>query len=355
MSPLSIYELTMVIKKRYLEATKSGRTKILDEYCANTWLNRKYAISKIRNMCFKNKDPCSDWRWKKRIYSNEADSLLIKVWKAYDRICWERLHPYLREWLNKLIQFWYANPSDSTKKELLKRNIEIRLSSQWLENEAWYWEFDLIAHCWWSLKWDFIYTNQYVDIKTTWTERIAVMWKWQARVFASIKKIEELLPFPLKWIDSDNWAEFINHQLCKYCEKNWINFTRWRPWCSKDNAHIEQKNYSLVRKVLWYDRFDTDIHLRMINDLYSNELRLYLNFFQPSQKMLKKIRIWSKYKRDYDWAKTPYQRVLECPEISQVTKDKLKALYNTLDPIKLKKIIDKKVLNIIKLKSKNDL
>lgn len=73
-----------------------------------------------------------------------------------------------------------------------------------------------------------------------------------------------------------------------YCDENNIEFTRSRPYMKKDNAHIEQKNWPLVRKILGYDRFDTQFQLDLINDLYDNELRLYLNFFQPTMKLKKR-------------------------------------------------------------------
>lgn len=175
------------------------------------------------------------------------------------------------------------------------------------------------------------------------------MGKWQSRVFEAIKEIKSKLPFKLLWFDSDNWSEFINHQLVKYCEENKIQFTRSRPYHSKDWAHIEQKNYTLVRKILWYWRFDTDALLKEINDLYDNEIRLFTNFFQPTLKLKEKVRIWSKYKRKYDKAKTPYQRVIESKDVPEKTKERLKDIYLKLDPIKLKKNIDKKVLNIVRL------
>ena len=173
------------------------------------------------------------------------------------------------------------------------------------------------------------------------------MGKSQNRVFKAIKNIRKQLPFDLQGIDSDNGSEFINHQLYKYCEKEKIEFTRSRPYMKKDNAHIEQKNFPLVRKVLGYDRFDTELQLRLINNLYDNELTLYINFFQPTLKLRDKIRIGSKTKKIYDKAKTPYQRVLNCSDISQEYKDRLKALYLTLDPIKLKSEIDRKIKKII--------
>ena len=393
MSKETLMELTQIIAKRYLKAiSKKDKTKILDEFCANSWLNRKYTITKIRDICFKNKDIWSDKRWRKKLYSNGLNVLIIEIWKMYDYICWERLHPVLMEWFEILKRFWYLQKliksewliesvlkkelydvslstvkrriSDYKKRNdfywnwswlsstkpwaLLKREIPIKLN-QWNEASPWYCEFDLVAHCWWSLLGQLIYTLQAVCIKTTWTERKAVMGKAQWRVFEAIKDIRVQLPFDLLWFDSDNWSEFINHQLIKYCEDNNIQFTRSRPYHSKDWAHIEQKNYTLVRKILWYGRFDTDELLNQINNLYDNELRLYINFFQPTLKMVEKVRVWSKYKRKYDEAKSPYKRVLECKEIPSKVKERLTEVYLKLDPIKLKKEIDKKVMNIVRL------
>jgi len=379
MTKKAIMELTQVITKRYLNAkTRREKTMILNEYCANTGLHRKYAITKIQEICFKDKEIRK--RGRKKKYSVQADILLIRVWKAYDRICGERLHPFLEEGIKKLKQFGHINPdkkieaevlgmSQSTvkrriKKErkrlgksqfsttkpgtLLKKAIPIKTIC-WNENTPGYCEIDLVAHCGGSLSGDFIYTLQFVDICTTWTERKAVMGKGQLRVFEAIKEIRQLLPFVLKGIDSDNGSEFLNFQLMRYCNNNNIEFTRSRPYMKKDNAHIEQKNYPLVRKVLGYDRFDTQKQLFLINSLYDNELRLYLNFFIPSLKLKGKIKIGSKYQRKYGEAKTPYRRVLEHPNTSQKQKEILIALYNSLDPIKLKKKIDTKVKNIISL------
>jgi len=315
MTKETIMELTLIVAKRYLKAkTKKEKTKILDEYCANTKLHRKYAIRKIRDICFKEKK--SKKRGRKKEYSFEADALLIKVWEAYDKICGERLQPFLSEGIKKLEQFGYIKPSETVKAEVLKMSmasVKRRIRAErirygksqfsstkpgtllkkaipiqtlcWNEENPGYCEIDLVAHCGGSLLGDLIYTLQFVDIKTTWTERKAVMGKGQKGVLKAIKQIRKLLPFSLKGIDSDNGSEFINYHLVHYCKKENIRLTRSRPYMKKDNAHIEQKNYPLVRKILGYDRFDTNKQLQLINDLYDNELRLYLNFFKPSLKL----------------------------------------------------------------------
>ncbi len=379
MSPKTVMELTLIVAKRYLQAKrKPEKTKILDEYCENTNLNRKYAITKIRERCFKEKYPRK--RGRKRLYSNEADAALIDVWQHFDCICAERLYPYLPEAIAVLEKFGYLKLNSETKAELLKmsrasigrriskhrelndrvlisttkpgyllkKNIPIQTGC-WDISKPGFCEIDLVAHCGGNASGDFINTLQAVDIKTTWTERVAVMGKAQKRVFEGVKRIRSQLPFNLLGIDSDNGSEFINHQLWKYCEDEKIQFTRSRPYMKKDNAHIEQKNWPLVRKILGYDRFDTNHQLKLINNLYDNELRLFLNFFQPTLKLVSKVRYGAKIKRKHDKAKTPYQRVLDCPEISQETKDELIALYQTLDPVQLRRKITQKIKVIISL------
>lgn len=379
MSPKSKMEYSKEVARRYLKIKgRKEKTKILDEFCATAVYNRKYAIDKLKRINFR--DPPPQRRNRGKLYSGEADETLIRIWEYYGCLCAERLHPFLPEGIRKLEQFGHLHLSQSVKRELLsmsrptigrrimghqkrfgkskglsatkpgsllKKHIPIKTSS-WDEGRPGFTEIDLVAHCGGSLLGDLIYTLQAVDIKTTWTERVAVMGKSQKAVFAAIKKFRHELPFILRGIDSDNGSEFINDQLWKYCQKEDIAFTRSRPYMSKDNAHIEQKNWPLVRKILGYDRFDTQFQLHLINDLYDNELRLYLNFFQPTMKLAEKTRVGAKIKRRHDTPRTPYQRVLECPEVSEETKEKLRKLYATLDPVKLKKAIERKVDRIIK-------
>lgn len=372
-------EYAKAVAKRYLKArTRKEKTKMLDEFCATAGYHRKAGIRKIRTINFR--DPPIK-KNREKGFSAMADALLIQIWEAYGHICGERLHPFLTEGMTILERCGYIHEPESVKQEvlsmslasvkrrivghkkrmgkdqfkglsatkpgsLLKRQIPISTKC-WDQTQAGFCEIDLVAHCGGSLSGDFVYTLQFVDIKTAWTERKAVMGKGQTGVFTAIKEIEALLPFDLKGLDSDNGSEFINHQLWKYCEENTIAFTRSRPYMSKDNAHIEQKNWPMVRKILGYDRFDTMVQLNLINDLYDNELRLYLNFFQPAMKLKEKIRVGSKYKRKYDTPKTPYQRVLECSDVPEERKQALRDIYAKLDPVKLKKGIERKVAIII--------
>lgn len=158
----------------------------------------------------------------------------------------------------------------------------------------------MVSHSGSSAAGDFIQSLNCTDIHTTWTETRAVMGKGQALTLDAISDIKNSLPFALLGIDSDNGSEFINYHLKRFCDNNKIQFTRSRPYKKDDNAHIEQKNWTHVKKIFGYQRYDTKYALNLMNDLYSNELQLFHNFFQPSVKLVRKIRIGSKLKRIYD-------------------------------------------------------
>jgi len=167
-------------------------------------------------------------------------------------------------------------------------------------------------------------------------------------VFSGIETIKERLPFSILGIDSDNGAEFINAHLLRYCREEHITFTRSRPYRRNDSCFVEQKNWSVIRRAVGYGRYDTDKELNILNKLYGY-LRLYVNFFQPVRKLIKKERIGSKVTKRYDEAKTPYRRVLASPNIVDEIKMKLKNQYDMLNPAELKRRITKLQNKLLKL------
>ena len=162
------------------------------------------------------------------------------------------------------------------------------------------------------------------------------------------KGIRKRTPFDWKGLDSDNGQEFINQILYKYCQREKLEFTRSRPNRKNDNAYIEQKNWTHVRKLLGYLRYDTLGELMIINDLYRNELRLYKNFFQPVMKLVSKERIGGKIKRKYGVPKTPYQSLRESNQVSKEAKEELKGVYLGLNPAELKRGIEAKLDKLFK-------
>lgn len=383
MSLHSRQEYLQKVKKRYLKANADEKNKMLNEYCKNTKLNRKYVIrclSPRTSLVGKISKPR---RARTCTYTNHEIYYLKKIWEILDYPCGQRLRPMLEEMINKLKFFKELSiPDDATKKllkissttidvklkkyktmarrklnsttkpgSMLKQHIPIRTSS-WAEKRPGYCELDTVTHCGSSADGEFINSITLTDIFTQWTEGMCVIGKAEKRIKDGLDDISKRLPFPLKAIDPDNGSEFINWQLYHYCEKEKIEFTRGRPYKKNDNAHVEQKNWTHVRKVFGYQRRETEAEQKIMNDLYKNELRLYKNFFQPNIKLIDKKRVGKhdeKIKRIYDTAKTPYQRVLECQGINETEKEKLREIYATLNPAQLKRQIVEKLKQLQKI------
>jgi Integrase core domain len=173
-------------------------------------------------------------------------------------------------------------------------------------------EVDLVSHSGNSASGEFAHTLNVTDIHTTWSESVAVLGRGEQAVQRALNQVAEELPFRLLGVDSDNGSEFINWHLKRWCEQKEIQLTRGRPYKKDDNAHIEPKNGTHVRKLLGWERYDTQQAVETINDLYRQELRLWLNLFLPSVKLLKKVRGGSKVRRVYDRPRTPFERVRAC-------------------------------------------
>jgi hypothetical protein len=364
-------EYLKTLVDRYLKADKRGKGQVLDEYCRNTGHNRKYVIRKIRHG---SADESRLRRRRKVIYGSEVREALWRVWKMFDFPCGQRLKPVLVHEVERLRELGelevsqrvaqkLARISSATidrvlrsKKEvwklgrkrasggarLLAKRIPLRLTD-WDRERVGYVEMDLVCHCGASTAGEYLSSLSAVEISSGWWEAQAVMGRAQCRIFAALLAIRERTPFTWRGIDSDNDQMFINAQLYRYCQNEELEFTRSRPNRKNDNAHIEQKNYTHVRRPLGYLRYDTDEELALINDLYENELRLYKNFFQPVMKMVSKQRVNGQLKRKYDIARTPYQRLLDSGQLSLRQQQALRRCYRTLNPAELKRRIDEKL------------
>ena len=191
-------------------------------------------------------------------------------------------------------------------------------------------------------------TVNFVDIATCWTEQRAVWGKGEQGILQQVNDVEQTLPFPMRGFDCDNGNEFINHHLVRHFtyRKNPIQFTRSRSYHKEDNCHIEQKNWTHVRQWFGYHRLDNPKAVPLMNQLYKSEWRLYLNFFLPSFKLMEKKRVASKTIKKYDTPKTPYERVLASPHIPASIKRSLKEQFDTLNPFRLRKAMEKKLEKI---------
>ena len=377
-------ELVLSTKPRYLKAGKKEKTKILDEFCENTGYQRKYAIQIFQAKCDYRRVSRDGRKPRKKIYSSEVMSVIIKVWELLKFPCGVRLQPNIISTLESMIKFKEITVSlDVMNKlktisaktidrrlnkereirhldkhrgttrhgSLLKSSIPIRITN-WNTSDVGFMEMDTVSHNGGDPSGEFISTLDMVEICSGWSEQFGLMGKGERGVVTAVDSINNDLPFKLKGADSDSGSEFINWHMVRYCEKNNLFFTRSRPERKNDNAYVEQKNYTHVREWLGYGRYDTPEQLSAINDLYRNELRLYNNFFLPVMKILSKEKINNSVcRKKYDVAKTPYQRLMESDQISKEQKQKLLDLYLTLNPVQLKKSIDEKIKSIKKLQA----
>jgi len=230
---------------------------------------------------------------------------------------------------------------------LLRDSIPIK-TGQWDESRPGFLEGDTIAHCGSSMAGQFAWTLDCVDIATGWTEQRAIWAKATDEVVAQMKSIERALPFELLGFDCDNGGEFLNYLMVKFFldRHKPVQFTRSRAYKKNDNAHIEQKNWTHGRQWLGYDRLDKEDVVPLMNDLYENEWRLFHNFYCPSVKLLSKKRVGSKVIKQHDAPKTPYQRVLESPHISDYAKRGLQHIFDNTNPFQLRRKTDEKLRRI---------
>jgi hypothetical protein len=231
---------------------------------------------------------------------------------------------------------------------LLKQAIPIRTFTPWEEEHPGFLEIDLVAHCGSTTEGTYLNTLTATDLATGWTECLALANKTQVAVSQAIGQLRLDLPFPLLGLDSDNGSEFINDTLLRYCLTEQITFTRSRPYQKNDQAHVEQKNWSVVRHTIGYDRLETPEELALLRSIYT-DLRLYINFFQPVLKLVGKERVDGKTIRTYDRATTPYRRVLALNSLPLEVKARLTALYVQLNPVTLRTSIDAKVALLWKI------
>jgi hypothetical protein len=248
----------------------------------------------------------------------------------------------------------YAKHSLATTKpgSLLKKHIPIN-TNQWDEHTPGFLEADTVAHCGTSVAGMFVYTLTMTDIATGWTEHRATWGKGEHGVFEAIQSIEQCLPFRVRGFDCDNGSEFINWPLLKYFTRRRrpVYYTRSREYHKNDNAHVEEKNWTHVRQYLGYQRFEDKRIVSMLNELYTNQWRLLMNFFLPQVKLIAKERVGSKIIKRHDHPQTPLQRLLAHPSVAPKIKRQLRQQLSSLDPFSLQLTVSVKIKNILQLAS----
>jgi len=365
------------IDPRYRKASRAEKHRILDEFCANGSYHRKHAI-RLLNRSLAPVPAVRRRRVRGQTYGPMMISVLKAVWEAADypwSVRLKALLPDCMPWIRRCFRL-----SAETERQLLAispRSIDYRLRGEKrkrrrrlygrtkpgtllkhhipLKTDHWdvqapgYTEIDLVSHSGDSASGEFCYSLNVTDIHTGWTETQAVLGKSQEAVRAALETIRQALPFALRGIDSDNGSEFINDHLYRYCQAGAIQFTRGRPYKKDDNAHIEQKNWTHVRRLLGYVCYDSPESREAINDLYRNELRRFQNLFLPPVKLARKERIGSRLRRRYEAAQTPLQRLAASRQADAARVTELQRLRERLDPFDLSATMEAKLEGIFAL------
>ena len=375
MTPASVRDYIATLRPRYAVASRALKHQILDELCATAHYTRKGAI---RALTHPPAAPATDRRGRPPLYPPTVHIALATVWEAAGYPWSHRLKALLPLWLPWASQRFTCAPDTIRRLQamsprtmdrvlhdrrqalqrrlygrtkpgtLLKHHIPLKID-RWQVTVPGFVEIDLVTHGGPMSEGDCLHSLNLTDIHTTWVETRAVLGKTQRAICAALEEMRQALPFPLRGIDSDNGSEFINDQLWRYCRAHDIQFTRGRPYQKDDNAHIEQKNWTHVRKLLGWDRYASPEALDAVNALYRQELRLMMNLCQPAVKLQRRVRVGSRVRRLYDAPQTPLDRAVASEGIDRQRLVALQTLRQRLDPFALAETIDRKLTQIHRL------
>lgn len=358
------------IWERYRNSTKVQKSRILDEFCEVTGFHRKYA-TRILGAAVPQRLRRPGPRTK---YDLEFTEVLFELWQVMRRMCSEKMVESIPEWLryfqsekmtedirqkllsvsastiDRCLKSFRAQRGLSTTKpgKYLRAKIPLTIHEEGVKTPG-YLQSDTVAHCYDDIRGKYAHSLTLTDVHTTWTENRAVWTKDSKGVMAEFLEVERELPFRILGYSSDNGGEVLNDRLIRYLEQKNVRMTRGRAYQKNDNAHVEQKNNTHVRKLFGYDRIDHPSLVKLMNQIYKNYWNPILNYFTPAMKTKNKERHGAKIIKTYDDPKTPYQRLMDCPKISKQTKMKLKQKKEGLNPVQLSQDLDEHLKLFFKL------
>ena len=355
-------ELLATIRDRYRESSKKDKGRILDEFIAVTGHHRKHGIRLLGQ--FGNTGEKLSMIKDRRIYDEAVREAVILAWETTDRICGKRLKAALPHLVESMERHGHLDldlevrerllaASAATLDRLLKpvrstvsgrrrrrrnlspgRNIPVRTFADWNRPPPGFLEIDLVAHCGDNMGGSFVYSLVATDVCTGWTEAVPLLAREQSLVVTGLEAIGRQLPFPIRGIDSDNDSVFINATLSQYCGERGIEFTRSRPYRKNDQAWIEQKNGAVIRRFIGHDRYSGPVAGQTMAHLYG-AMRRYVNYFQPSFKLMEKIRNGSAVVKRYSPPATPCDRLMRHEAVSDDARARLGERRTALDPVAL--------------------
>ncbi|HKR47874.1 MAG TPA: transposase family protein, partial [Paraburkholderia sp.] len=357
-------ELIEAVGERYRRASRDGKRQILDEFLRLTGYHRKHAI---RVLCTEVRAPKAKPGPQRR-YNDEVRAALITLWEAADRICGKRLKAVIPTLIESMTRYGHLTLSDGLRERLLevsaatidrlladvreqafdgkrkraggvgnaiRRAVPIRTFADWNDPLPGYLEIDFVEHCGGiKVDGDFVHSLVMTDIATGWTECLAMPFRNHAFVIEHVERVRAALPFPLRGLDSDNDTAFMNEAVFDFCKATGIELTRSRAYKKNDQAWVEQKNGSIVRRLVGYGKLRGLEDTETLASLYRIS-RLYINYFQPSFKLKSKTRHGARVTKRYEAPLTPLERVLRSPTVLEATKQRLREEFRSLDPVEL--------------------
>jgi len=351
------------VGKEYERAHEKGRGRLLDEAEKRTGLNRKYLIRVLNHP---QRQRPRKRRRRRAAYGAVVVTALIEVWDIFEQPCGQRMVAVLRSELDRLRKLGELRCSETVAGQLqqisastidrllgrekrirqLRRNrnpnvqrliyqkVPVKVAADWDTSEIGNVQVDFVAHCGRSTGGDYIHTISAVDIATNWWEGQAIAVRCQQATKEGLSQMQPRFPFRIRELHPDNDSALVNDLLWDWTQQERIRLSRSRPYKKNDNAWVEQKNWTHVRKVVGYRRFDTTSELCVLNEIY-NSLRLYKNFCLPTLRLKSKTRVQGRIKRVYDPPCTPYERVLGSRQVDRNTKQTLRSTYQALNPAAL--------------------
>ena len=353
--------VTQAAAMRYERASKRGKTRILDELCANTGWHRNHARKALKAALAPT--VVTMRRPRPVTYGPEVIAALTVCWTVLDMPAGKRLAPMLAELVAVLRHFRELVISDETAAllvamsaatidrrladerarckvkgrvgtkpgSLLKSQIAVRTWADWDDAVPGFVEIDTVFHDGGNRGGGHAFTLTVTDIATGWTESRSMPDRTAKHILAALNNIAAAMPFPILGVDSDNGSEFINDDLLRWCQKRKITFTRSRPGNKNDGCHVEQKNWAVIRTVVGYYRYDTASELLLLNEIWQLQSQL-TNYFHPQQKLVSKVRAGAKVSRKHDTAATPFHRAIDHPSMTVDRIVALKRTYSLINP-----------------------
>ena len=364
-------ELLEAVGARYRGATRSERSRILDEFAAVTGYHRKHAIRLLSaggdreedGQAGVSQEPTASRRC---VYGTEVRDALIQLWEVADRVCSKRLRPMVPVLLPALERHGRVVLDAAMRAKLLtvsaasidrlltevrlvagggrrrpagfgsavRRSVPIRTFNDWGNPAPGWVEVDFVAHGGTTVSGTFVQTMVLTDVATGWTECIPIVVREAEIVVHALRRARELFPFPLRGVDFDNDSLFMNDLVVGWCRTEGLEVTRSRAYRKNDQAWVEQKNGAIVRRLVGYGRFEGVLAGESLGRLYA-AARLHGNLFQPSFKLREKCREGARVIKRYYPPEPPVMRALTHTAVSDADKMRLGDMLAIADPVLL--------------------